>query len=348
MANFASTVLQDAQAKQISNYADLFQGRPNNSFVMDMFLKTRSITLPNLADIRQADTQTTTTLYQTVPSFTNGSSKSCTPSGDQGDSATVDLTWSTKTRVYQTSLKRHKGNQYSMTEAMAFDLLMMEKDLFKGAANSMETVLISYLDTNRTQYNAAYAGYHNTWDSTNFNMDVANADIASFYNYVLDEMHGNNYTNVAFNDVYNTSWGANIRSQSNQGEANSTNQAFQYNNPFNFDGFASNLITMSTSDLSTHYIVPDYGVAILDWNDPINREGRVLADKEWTLYESRLFPGIMLDLFIYETCSDTSASGGSTQDVVLNYEFAFNYSIVKQPVNESGETPIFKYNILSS
>ena len=63
MANYASSVLLAARAKQIELYAHKFEGRAENSFLTDMFLKTRGITIPNLAEIREATTQATTALY---------------------------------------------------------------------------------------------------------------------------------------------------------------------------------------------------------------------------------------------------------------------------------------------
>lgn len=346
MANYASSVLQDARAKQIELFARKFEGRPQNSFLMDMFLKNRSLTIPRLQDIRQAETQTTSTLYLKKTGYTVDDAKSCAPVGEQGDSGIVDLTWATKSVQVITSAKRHQGNEYKMSESLAWELLMAEQALWKDGAASMEVALATYLDTNRTQVNLANTESVNTWDGVNFNMDVAFANKSQYYNLLLDDMHLNKYGGN-FMEAYNTTWGADIRSQSNQGEANSTNQSFQYSNPFNFDGYSSNLIAKGAEG-SVHYVIPEGGVAILDWNDPLNRSGKVSGDKEWALYESRFFPGIMLDLFMVTACADTSATGGGVQDYTHTYELSFNYSLTHQPLSTANETPIFKYNILAS
>ena len=347
MANYASTVLQAARAKQKEMFARKFEGRPENSFLMDMFLRNRSLTIPNLQDIREATTQTTSTLYLTKTAYTVGSAKSCSPTGQQGDSGSVDLTWATKNVEVITSNKRHQGNEYKLAESLAWELLMAEQALWKDGVASMEVALANYLDTNRTQVNAASTGGHNTWDGVNFNMDVALADITQYYNFLMDEMQLNNYTGE-FLEAYNTTWGAGIRDQANQGEANATNTAYQYTVPFNFTGYNSNLITPDAGGDSTHYVVPEGGVAILDWNNPLNREGKTIGNKTWGLYESRFFPGIMLDLFIVEDCADTSASGGDVQDATLVYELSYNYALTHQPLSTANETPIFKYNILNA
>ncbi len=345
MANYASSVLLAARAKQQEKYANKFIGRPVNSFLMDLFMKDRDITIPNLADIRKATTQTTTILYPTKTAYTVNSAKSCSPTGEQGDSGSVNLTWYTKQVEVITSAKRHQGNEYSMMEALAWELLKAEQALWKDSASSMEAALLAYLEANRSQVNAASSGGHNTWDGTNYNMDVAYANINQFYNFLMDEMALNNF-NGQLLEAYNTGWGASIRNQANQGQQNATNTAFQFINPFDVLGYASNYIVPSTADNSTHYIIPQGGVCLLDWNDPLNREGKVSGDLEWGLYESRFFPGLMLDLFTKTACADTSGSGGGTQDFTHTFELSFNYAIAKQPL--ASGTPIFKYNVLAS
>lgn len=343
MANYAATVLLEARAKQQQKYATKFEGRTINSYLMDMFMRNRDITIPNLADLRNSTTQATSILYPTKTAYTVNDAKSCSPTGEQGDSGKVTLSWATKQVEVITSLKRHNGNEYSMVDALAWELLMAEQALWKDGAASMEVALLAYLEANRTQ---VATGGHFTWDGTNYNFDVANADLGNFYNYLYDDLQINNYSGMML-DAYNTTFGGYIRSQANQGNANATNTAFQYQNPFDFQGYASNLITNATGDLSTHFIVPEGGVLLLDWNDPVNREGRVSGDLEWSLYESRFFPGVMLDLFTKTACADSSGSGGGTQDFVTTYEMSFNYAIAKQPLSTANATPIFKTNILA-
>lgn len=346
MANYASTVLLAARAKQQEKYANKFEGRPENSSLMDLFLRNRDITIPMLSELRQATTQTQTILYPTKSTYTVGSAKSCSPTGVQGDSGSVNLTWYTKTVEVITSAKRHKGNEYSMVEALAWELLKAEQSLFNDGASSMEVALYSYLDTNRTQV-AGSSDTHFTWDGTNYNYDCALADVGNFYNYLFDDMLRNNYSGTML-DAYNTSWGGYTRAQVNQGQANATNTQFQYQNPFDFVGYSSNFITPATTDLTTHYVIPEGGVAILDWNDPVNRDGKIIGDSEWSTYQSRFYPGVTLDLFMKSACADTSGSGGGTQDWTLIYELSFNYAIAKQPLSTSGATPIFKVNVLGS
>lgn len=346
MANYASTALLAARVKQKEQYYRKFDGRPQGSFLMDMFKKSSNVMEMDISEIRQANTQTTSMIYPVKSLRTIGSAKSCTITGSLEDSGSVDLTWYTKTVEVLISEKRHKGNEYKMIDTLARELLDAEIDLWKNGAASMEVALLAYLEANRTQ-TADSVGVHGTWDAVNFLYTYPLADIDIFYNKVVDDLKMNDYSGEIL-EAFNTSWGHRIRYQANQGEANATNLKYNYNLPLGFSGFESNIITMGTSDGSTHYFVPDGGITIFDWNDPLNREGKVSGEKEWGLYESRFFPGLMLDIFMTTECADTSETGGDVQDFVKKYQLAYNYAIAKAPFHTAGETPIIKAAILTT
>ena len=187
MSNYDSSILLAARAKMQEKYYQKFEGRPVNSMLMDAFMKDRDLMIPDLADIREADTQTTSMLYPVKVLRTVGSAKSCSPTGSIEDSGSVDLSWVQKTVEVIISEKRHKGNEYKMTETLARELLDAEIDLFKNGVASMEVVVAAYLEANRTQ---VLTSGHFTWDSSNYALQCANADIPYFYNYLLDDLRG--------------------------------------------------------------------------------------------------------------------------------------------------------------
>lgn len=348
MANFNDTLLQNARAKITQDLREKFEGRARYTELIEAFMQTSSLTIPDLAAIREAVTQTAQTMYRKKTARTPGTAKTCSPSGTAGDSGIVSLTWNTRTVTVEISEALHDGNEYKMTETLAGELLDAEKDLFKGShANSVDSALLAYLEANRTQVCNAD---HGTFDGVNFSLDYPVADVADFYNKLYDDMQLNNYSGE-FYDIFNTSWGAYARQQVNQGEANATNTKFQYQMPFDFNGFASNSISNAAGDLTTHYVVPSKGLAILDWNNPKNRRGPGAGrtgDAYWDTYQSKFMPGATLDLFKKVACADTSASGGSVQDLVHTYELSFNFALTHAPLSVANETPIFKTAVLTT
>ncbi len=337
---YADTVLQTARAFIKDENNKKFQLRPEFTRIADTFLKDREFTLPNLATLRSSTTRATDALYLKKKDFTIGSTKDCAPAGEQSGSSKVTLDWQTKTVKIKTSFKQHAGNEVAQARALANDLYNAEVSLFFGA-NGLDADLLAFLETNKSGVNAGGSG---SFDVANDIMAISTANVDDFYNLVYADMNKNNY-NPTFNDIHDTMWTAKQRRYVNQGAGNATNLAFQF---AGFDFHPSNLILPGTIGSnaynSIHYIVPDMGVALIDWNDPLNVSGAVSGEKSWSTYQSILMPGLTLDLFKVTACADTSGDGGGTQDLTENWELSLNYAAAKQPTLTG--SPIFKYGTL--
>lgn len=338
---YSDTVLQAARAFIKDENNKKFQLRPTFTNILDVFKRDREYSIPNLAALRMADTQTTTAMYLKKKDFTIGTAKDCAPSGETSGSAKVDLTWATKTIKIVTNYKQHAGNEVSMARALANDLYNAEVSLW----TSVDSALLTYLEANKSGVNAGGSGTFLA-GSTDI-MEITNTNKQYFYNLVTADMQKNNYS-PSFLEVHDTMWTAEQRKYINQGAGNSVNTQFQF---AGFEFFPSNLITPGVigngTYTSVHYIIPSGGVAILDWNDPLNRNGKQIGYQSWGTFQSLLHPEFTLDLFKVTACGDTSSSGGGTQDYTETWELAFNYALAKQPVPTANETPIFKYGVLS-
>lgn len=336
---YSDTVLQAARAFIKDENNKKFELRPNFTNILGMFMKDREFSLPNLAELRAATTRTTTAMYLKKKTFTVGSSKSCSPSGQQSGSDSVDLSWAMKNVVITTNFKQHAGNEVSQARAFANDLYNAEVSLWE----SVDSALLTYLEANKSAVNNGGSG---EFDSDNDIMWVANTNVDDFYNLLTSDMKLNNY-NPTYLEAFNTMWEAKQRKYINQGAGNNQNTAFQF---AGFEFFPSNLISGTptiggNTYTSIHYVVPQNGVAILDWNDPLNRAGKVSGEKSWSTYQSILRPEFTFDLFKVSSCGDTTSSGGGTQDFTETWELTLNYALAKQPVPTADETPIYKYGI---
>lgn len=344
MANSrAATVLQDARAFIQESNNKKFELRPEMTKLLSGFMRDREFTIPNLSKIKTAEKRATHAMYKTAKAFTIGTEKNCSLSGETSGSSSVELTWAQRTFTIVVSEKMYQNNEIGMVQGLADDLLSAEKSLFLGASG-VDAILLAYLEANKTQVNAlSGGGGHNTWNAALNQVEVANADIDRFYNYLLSEMALNNYDGEML-DFVNTMWGAEWGEGRgwflNQGESNSTNTAFQFEN---VDVKMSNLIVPSGYNRHVHYIVPTGGVAFLDWTTPLNRKGMSTGKEEWGTADSLLVPDLTFDTYTTYGCADTTDNGGSKQDLVTNIEFTLNYAIAKQPFSVANESSIYKY-----
>ncbi len=341
---YADTVLLDAQAFISNEKNKKFQTRPEFTKVMPVFMKDREFTIPNLAALRLSDTRPTEAMYLKKKDFTiTTTGKTCAPTGETSGSAKIAVTFTSFQFEIVSSFKQHAGNQVSAQLALANDLWNAENSLWFGA-DGVDQYLLDYLETNKSGVNNGTSG---TFDAVNDIMAITNSNKNLFYNLVTADMQMNNYSPI-YNEVHNTAWTADQRFYVNQGGGNSTNTAFQFDG---FEFYPSNLLTAGVigdnTYTSVHYVIPDGGVAILDWNDPLNRATKVQGDKSWYTVESMVRPGFFFDVFKTETCADTTADGGSKQDSVTVWQFTLNIAVAKQPVPTALETTIYKYGVLS-
>jgi hypothetical protein len=347
---FANTVLLEARLWQQERMREKFDQRKALTQIQKVFLDGQNY-IPELDMIKNATTQATSTLYLENKNYTVNTSKSCTPSGEVGSSNKVSLTWAQKGAAFKINKKQFQGNELSGIQATANAIYNAEKSIWYSATG-MDAAMLAYLETNRTQVNALSAGTSgstNTWvGAASYHVTVPNANMARFWNDMQADMAVNNYTGKLW-DIGNTWFMAQMAHYSSQGAANSTNYAYQFDNiPAGIEFVPSNLVTSSGYNKYTHYVIPEGGVAALFWNDPLNRGGNKDEAGEWTIMESMLFPGIFYDVFIKNTCADTTNDGGATQDSVNTVELTLNYALTKQPISVSNETPIFKYQILTT
>lgn len=349
MNTYLETVLLEARIIAQEMVQKKFNLRPPLTRIHEAFLAGRDyVTGENgesLDELRQAPTQATKVKYLTKMNFTTTNEKTCNPDGDVGGSDSLNVTWVELVKTIKIREKQFAGNEITLIRALANYMYQLEVDMFMGS-NSLNSAMLAYLEANRTQVNALSAGgAKNVWEGTpDFHVAVANGDLNRFYNYLLSDMAMNNY-NAPFFDIHNTGWLSEVAHYAEQGTANSVNTAYQ------FDGVTrlpSNLIVPGGYDFSTHYIVPEGGVAVLFDNERLNREGRVSNNSGiWTTQQSMLVPDVTFDVFIKEACADTTTYGGGKQDLVRDIEFTTNYALLKQPV-ATNETPIFKYVVKKS
>ena len=338
MANvYAATVLQSARAfiKDANNKN--FELRPVKTSIIQAFLKDREFTVPNLAAIKDATTQTTTAMYYTKKDFTINTSKSNSPSGEKSGTSSVDLTWATRGFTVDLPSKQYDGNEVARTQGFAMSLYNAERTFWADFDNT----LLSYLIANLSTVNDATGG--GSFATNTYTINNAEAD--EFYNIVDAHMAMNDFGGEIL-DVHDTYWRKYARHYAAQGAANSTNLSYQFDG---FTTFSSNKIVPPSSEMSTHYIIPNYGVALLDWNEPANRRGDSLNDGSYLgTYQSLFYPELTFDIFVKSAWGDTSSDGGSVQDKTETFEFSLNYAAVTQPFTESGRSAIYKYVIAAS
>ncbi len=340
----ADSVLLEARGMQSQRKERLFEQRPDNSRVLDAYTVDREMSVPNLDEIRQAQTQTTKVNYLDNLAYTVNTATGCDPTAEYSGSSILTATWAKKSVTVGMRHDQLQGNDYSAARILSTRLWLAEKSIWE----SLNTTLVADLDADRNTTDLWSAtGSKGTWDDTDDLMEIDSGDSADFYNNMLADMMAANW-NGPFDHVHDMIWTADRRKNEAQGAGNSTNTSFQFSDGVwashpTVDIDASQTIN-GQAYTSIGYIIPRGAVSILDWNDPkCRKELRKDDSQYWGTYQSLWHPEFTFDLMTKLDCADTSSDGGTTQDLVTKWELTLNYSLLTQP--QATGAPIIKTGV---
>jgi len=256
-----------------------------------------------------------------------------------GDSQKVTLSFATKGYVYGTSLKLAENNVFNMAQMLASDL---ESQTIAND-NVIEALIATYLNTYKTQTNAATDGEFGDWDGVNFHWAIPYAKKDWMFQYIQEVMAINNYNGqldfVMDNVAY--AFSEQIRKQ---GGGNQTNLGWQ------MDGLTlvKSPRIATAGYMGTIYAVPAGTVGMVTRVPKLNLAGVSTKMYDYGTMQDPLGTGLLYANHYYEVGKST-ASAGATQDVGLEYENTIDEAIVKAPLSDSANnSTIYKFVLLNA
>jgi len=340
MANYADTALLDALA-YFTDPANAKEFRTPEYGAMQAYLDYANIMLPDLASIKEGESQAERIRYFKRSQGTVGTSRTVSLTGKYGDTSYLTPTWYTRTREFSISVKQAENNQESAARIMAHQLKNTIIDLY----DAIETLAIAQLDANKTTSEGNRSGL-GSWDSSKYVMAIANSDKDNYFNYIKTDMVNDKWHGLL--QAINTgNINAVIAEQTAQGPGNSSNLQFQY------PGFefytctdASGSDYMASDYFGLSYIVEQGSIALVPWIPQANRVGTVAGSYSWSSIPDPFGKLGQLAVFKYSTASDTSSSGGTAQDAVYIYEVSVDVSFLHVPLSTGNV--VYKYGLSTS
>jgi len=333
MANFSPSNLVAAQ----SMLQDRFKA-PENRFkpspVMSMGLKNQGILIQDYASLRTREDRAVYAYLLNRTKRSTTSSRTHNHTGNRGDSTQMSLTWTTFTDKFSLSLKQLDNNTFDFNTALAHQI----ENAMKNIIESAETYIVGNLQTNRSQVNDATA--NGTFNATNDVFEISST--TQFWQILKSMMRQNDYKGMF--DVITNSWGfVDAEYQAAQGQSNSSNTSFQFQGMNIAESYE--LADANYANTNVSLIMPEGGFAVLPWIPKQNRAGY----GDYTTYNggygSLADPfGLGVDFAVhgYSERADASASNGSTQDDVMQFELSVDLAIPLAPVTTANETVVFE------
>lgn len=343
MSDYATAVLAKGQSIVEAKYNTAEQRRQNPT-LFSLALKNQDYSIPNANVLRTSPLRPVEINYfANVPAGT-AVAKAYNHTGSYGDSGKVTLVYISVVETF--GIPRKIADNSILAYQDIFTNLYEQK--WKNLRTRQDIAALAFLFANRVQLPAATmnpqlasanAGH---WNDTNYALEIAQADKNLFIQRAKSAMNSRFYDGE-LDVIADLQMGANFEFWKNQGAGNFNNTSFQFN---------GTTITPTQMSIDPNYIngavlvLPRGMFAGLNWNEALNRRGVDGGDTDSIgilgTAEDPLGSGGVADLSMYTQRADTSAnaSGGSTQDIVDQWELTFTMAYALPPLATNGESVI--------
>jgi hypothetical protein len=334
MANFATGNLLTAQTILNARYAQP-EMRMKPSPALDMLLGNTNFLTVDAKTLRTRDDRPIEAHLFSRTKRTSGAARAATHTGTIDDSQKVTLTWATKSDKTSISLKLLDKSVFEFNEVLANKL----EQCMMNIVEDHETAAIAYLLAQRTQVSEVLKGA--TFNTANYVAEIAEIDKNKFLQVLKSIMRQNKYKGQ-LDVIADSIMQVELEFMQNQGSANSTNTGFQFNGV----RYAESIELADTNYTNGMVVaMPAQSVCALDWIPKQNRTG-------WGDYNSYVGGfgtirdpwgmGLTFAVHGYSSRSDTSATNGDAQDVLMEFEVSLDLSLNKAPLSTSNESVIYE------
>lgn len=341
MANYAASVLAKGQAVVTAKNQGPEQRRKMPT-VMEMSLKNGIFSIPNAPDLRKSDLRPVEIYYQKNIAAGTATTKAALHTGTYGDSGMVQLTYVTHVETFSLPRKIAQNNVLAYQDMFNNLYEMAWKNLRTRHDNSA----LAFLIANRLQLTAAVinpqiaSANPGTWNETNFALEVDASKASRFAQKIKSFMAARLYAGTEYDVIADLQMADEFEFAMNQGTGNATNSQWQFN------GLN---ISKTQDQISANYsngsviIMPAQMLSGMYWNDQLNKTGIDAGQNAVGVLGVKADPlgsGGVADISLYTQRSDTSANttGGSTQDIVDQWEVTLTIAYALPPLATSGES----------
>lgn len=342
MANYASSVLAKGQAVVTARNQAPEQRRKVPT-VMELALRNQEYSIPNANELRKSELRTVEIYYQKNVAAGSVTAKTYNHTGAYGDSAKVELTYVTHVEKIQLPRKIAQNNVITY-EQMFANLYEMA---WKNLRTRHDTSALAFLYAQRNQLSAAVVNAEiasanpGTWEDTNYSLGVDATNKALLIQKVKSFMAARKFMGE-LDVVADLQMADAFEFAMQQGQANNTNTSFQFGG---VNISRTQDVVSSAYALGALLAMPSKAFAALQWNDPLNRKGVNSGENNvgiLTTANDPLGSGGVADVSMYTGRADTSAntSGGSTQDIVDEWEIALTIAYALPPLATSGDSVV--------
>lgn len=342
MANFSPSDLVDGQAIYNEKHQSGEWRSPDSAALR--VANTGALANPALGMLRTREDRAVNAYFPVRQAATDGTARAALHTGARGDSAAEAITWGTFSEPFSVSITQAENNVFSFPEMFA----ATQKNAVYNLIARLDAWFVAQAVAGKTQVSAG--GGFGTFESVttdDYQLDLA--DESRWFQNVKammeNNLYGGNLTGIV------DSQGGVIKGDlAAQGAGNASNDQFQLAGYDQIVTSSRTILDVPTTYRASGLFFETGLVGVIPW---IPQKNRKSIDPNKVMdnvgdFGMMMIPelGIPLAISAYATRADASASNGSAQDVVIQYELSVDVGFSAAPVSVATESVIFSSGIL--
>lgn len=354
MSNYATAVLAKGQAI-VTEKNQQSEQRRQMPTVFEMALKNQEYSIPDANELRKSPLRPVEINYfANVPAGT-ATAKAYNHTGSYGDSGKVSLVY--VQFVETMGIPRKIADNSIMTYQNIFNNLYEQR--WKNLRTRHDIAALAFLYANRTQLTNALmdpqiqaagfgplnTGNYGSWNQNNFAIEV-NASTQNLFIQRVKSVMAARFFEGDLDIVADLQHAAQFDYAAQQGAGNLANIAFQFAGT---DISVTQMLIDPNYSLGSVLAMPKGMFAGMCWNEALNKRG-VDDDPGGAIgilgtIQDPFGSGAVADLSMYTQRADTSAntSGGSTQDIVDQWELTVTMAYALPPLSAAGDSVLTEF-----
>ena len=250
----------------------------------------------------------------------NGTGISCSFTGTESVSDLVNLTWVTISNGFEMQPAKNDQNDIGYAEEFARKYTDAIRKIAAAIDGLVDTTLTSNI-TPAAQYASEYVGTGERYPFVADVMQVALANHDDFFNDLPDIMAADDLYPL-FDVISSTNGRSLLKKIRAQGEGNSENKGYQFQDgDFNFM-FSNNVTVTPTTSVASMFIMPEGAYGIVNRVRPDCENNRTTSDgHEFGVIRNEPTLGMDVGTLFYSTCGDVSPESGNAQDTTAVREY---------------------------
>lgn len=293
--------------------------------------------------VKQSDQDTVELNIINKQSISTGAARAYNHTGSKNDGTKTTVSFTTTAADFTFSKKEAGRTIWDEAEIVSKQL----RSAAIALHDQIETTLLAYLNTNKSQVVTSASPRSGDWDAANYIFGISNADYDYWMQKIRGFMREQYYRGLEIETIIDETLWQRGEFLMQQGAGNATNLSWQMAG-LNPGESPTQELTLDSGYVGMGYAFPMGTIGLLPWIPQQNIAGMGapgLAGGLYTSIPDPLGSGLTFAVHEWQEGADNEGASGETQDIDVHVELSVDLGPVLAPMSTANASTVFKYGV---